>query len=150
MDLFREHAEILQLADAKVIIRNYNKLARALVKFEMVWHEGWCQAVEEAKAGLSGTLLVRHERTGKLYVNFDQDILKLMRETKTMQRMDLHVPSAAVAVALQEGRLKMYVDRLQHMLLRYDALVAAADARIYDIVQPHFTELLEAMEPVRF
>jgi dynein heavy chain len=35
--------------EAKPVIRNYNKLAKALLQFEMVWHQGWCEAVIEAK-----------------------------------------------------------------------------------------------------
>jgi hypothetical protein len=42
-----------------------------------------------------------------MFVNFDQDILQLLRETKAIQRLDLSVPSAAIAVALQEPKLKV-------------------------------------------
>lgn len=52
-------------------------------------------------------MLVKHETSGKLFVNFDQDIMRLLRETKFIQRLDLDVPPAAIAVVIQEAKLKV-------------------------------------------
>ena len=42
------------------------------------------QSIDQAKAGLQATLIVRHPDDGKLYVNFDQEILQLIRESKCL------------------------------------------------------------------
>ena len=42
-----------------------------------------------------------------MFVNFDLDILKLLRETKALQRLELDVPAAAISVTMQESKLKV-------------------------------------------
>jgi dynein heavy chain len=49
---------------------------------------------------------VRHPETGNLLVNFDKEIMQLMRETKYLQRMGIEVPESAKMVLLQEEKFK--------------------------------------------
>lgn len=55
------------------------KVARTLVAFEYMWYEAWCKAVEAARGGLTATLIIKHPKSGRLYVNFDPEILQLIR-----------------------------------------------------------------------
>ena len=52
--------------------------------FEYLWYQAWVQSIDQAKAGLQATLIIRHPDDGKLYVNFDQEILQLIRESKCL------------------------------------------------------------------
>jgi dynein heavy chain, axonemal len=54
------------------------------VAFEYLWYQAWVQSIDQAKAGLQATLIIRHPDDGKLYVNFDQEILQLIRESKCL------------------------------------------------------------------
>ena len=49
---------------------------------------------------------MRHPETGNLLVNFDKEIMQLMRETKYLQRMGIEVPESAKMVLLQEEKFK--------------------------------------------
>ena len=60
-------------------------------------------AIETAKAGLHATLVIRHPDDGKLMVNFDWEILQLIREAQAM-------------VILQEQKLKSYHNELTYLL----------------------------------
>ncbi len=53
----------------KVSPRTFNRVARALIKFETLWHHAWCRSVEPAKSWLQATqsLIIRHPKTGQLY-----------------------------------------------------------------------------------
>ena len=44
-----------------------------------MWYEAWCKAVEAARDGLTATLIIKHPKSGRLYVNFDPEILQLIR-----------------------------------------------------------------------
>lgn len=68
--------------EAKRIVKIYNKVARALIEFETLWHLAWSKSIDAAKTALQATLIIRHPDNGKLYVNFDREILQLIRETK--------------------------------------------------------------------
>jgi dynein heavy chain len=45
MEGFQQHPVIMQSAEARKIIKNYNKLAKVLLEFEMLYHRGWLRQV---------------------------------------------------------------------------------------------------------
>lgn len=45
MEMFQKYPAILQTADAKKIIKNYNKLAKVLLEFEVLYHQAWMKQV---------------------------------------------------------------------------------------------------------
>ena len=61
MELFmREASHVLKTSEGKKIIRNYNKIAKVLLEFEVIYHRQWMRGVEQAKAGeLSSEVLLR-------------------------------------------------------------------------------------------
>lgn len=63
--------------------------------------QAWLRSIEQCKAGLAAPLLVQHPETSKLLVNFDKEIMQLIRETKYMQRFNIPVPESAMMVLLQ-------------------------------------------------
>lgn len=87
MKKFAANKTIMATKESKRIVKTYNRVARALIEFETLWHQAWVRSIENAKAGLQATLIVRHPDTGRLLVNFDKEIMQLMRETKWLQRM---------------------------------------------------------------
>ena len=79
MKKFKNNKNITTTKEAKKIIRTYNKVARALIEYETLWQHAWCKSIEAAKSGLQATLIIRHPRSGMLFVNFDREILQLIR-----------------------------------------------------------------------
>ena len=106
MEAFQQHQTILQGAEAKKIIKNFNKLAKVLLEFEVLYHRGWLRQVEAAKSGLQASLLVRHPENKEIFVNFDPQILTLIRETECMARLGLDIPAAAKALRAKQGEFK--------------------------------------------
>lgn len=53
---------------------------------------------------------------GALVVNFDKDVLQLMREARYMQRLGLPIPDSARMVLLQEEKFTLYFNQLSHAL----------------------------------
>ncbi len=49
-----------------------------------MWYEAWCKAVEAARDGLTATLIIKHPKSGRLYVNFDPEILQLIRQAEAV------------------------------------------------------------------
>ena len=69
--------------------------------------------VEAVKSGLHASLLVRHPETNELYVNFDPQILTLIRETECMSRLGLDIPLAARALRQKQQMFKEHFNKLQ-------------------------------------
>lgn len=109
MKQFEIHQGVMSTKDAKRIIKIYNKVARTLISFEFLWYKAWIQSIDQAKVGLQATLIIRHPDDGKLYVNFDQEILQLIREAKCLDRMGVEIPESA-KIALFQVRTKRVVN----------------------------------------
>uniref|UniRef100_A0A8P0TQF2 Dynein axonemal heavy chain 5 n=1 Tax=Canis lupus familiaris TaxID=9615 RepID=A0A8P0TQF2_CANLF len=43
MQLFQQHPTVLQTAEAKPVIRNYNRVAKVLLEFEVLYHRAWLE-----------------------------------------------------------------------------------------------------------
>lgn len=147
MRKFESNPTVLSTKDSKKIIKTYNKVARTLVAFEYLWYEAWCRSVETAKAGLHATLIIRHPDTGKLYVNFDKEILQLIREARCLDRMGIEVPENAKMVMLQEDKFKMYYNDLTYTLKEYDRVLAKIIPVTDALLAPHLEDLQLKLRP---
>lgn len=67
MDSFRSHQDILKSVDAKKIVKNYNKTAKVLIEYEMLYHQAWLNQVSTFQTWViifPGTLLGVKKRRG--------------------------------------------------------------------------------------
>ena len=133
--------------DSKKIIKTYNKVARTLVAFEYLWYEAWCRSVDTAKAGLQATLIIRHPDDGNLYVNFDQEILQLIREAKALDRMGIEIPESAKIVLLQEDKFKSYYNDLDYLLKEYERVVSRVIPVTSNLLRPHINDMEYKLRP---
>lgn len=125
----------------------YNKVAKTLVAFEYLWYQAWVQSIDQAKAGLQATLIIRHPDDGKLYVNFDQEILQLIREAKCLDRMGIDVPDGARIVLFQEDKFKNYHNELHWALSEYDKVVSNVIPVTAVVLRPHFRDMEYKLRP---
>ena len=70
-------------------------MTRDVSPTQMLYHRGWFRAVETMRTGLDSSLLVVHDTTKELFVNFDTQILELLTETKYLKKLNLEIPDAA-------------------------------------------------------
>lgn len=118
--------------EGRRIVRAYNSTARVLVAYEHLWFSTWCESIEGAKAGLQAPLLVRSAADERLYVNFDGEILQLIREAKCLERLGLTLPESVRGVLQQEDTLKATHADLSHMLAHYYADI---DGRVLPVLR---------------
>eukprot|EP00949_MAST-11_sp_MAST-11-sp1_P002825 g2825.t1 len=147
MRRFESNPTVLATKDSRKIIKTYNKVARTLVAFEYLWYEAWCRSIETSKAGLQATLIIRHPKTKKLYVNFDPEILQLIRESKCLSRIGIEVPPSARIVLLQEEKFKMYFNELNYMLQEYERVMMRRLPVVMDLIRPHVADLDLKLRP---
>ncbi|CAM39085.2 putative dynein heavy chain [Leishmania braziliensis MHOM/BR/75/M2904] len=123
MDKFKTNRTIMaNTKDSKKVIRTYNKVSIALLEFEAIWLDAWKRSIESSKAGMSATLLVRHD--GRLYVNFDSEINQLIKETRSLMLLgDVDVPPAAKSLLMQEQKLKVFYNELTFLVKEYERVI---------------------------
>ena len=144
---FQGNSAVLGSKDSKKIVRAYNKVARTLIAFEYLWYEAWCASVEEAKAGLQATLVIRHPETGKLYVNFDKEIFQLIREAKCLVKLDVVIPDGAKMILLQEEKFKSYYHDLKYMLSEYERVTKSVIPITQKLLLPHLRTMELKLRP---
>jgi dynein heavy chain len=147
MKKFETNQNVLASQDAKKIIRVYNKVARMLVAFEYLWYQAWVQSIDQAKTGLQATLIVRHPHDGKLYVNFDQEIMQMMREAKCLERMNIDIPTEARIVLLQQNKFKAYFGELQFALIEYERVLTRVIPVTAQLLTPQFNDMEFKIRP---
>ncbi|KAJ0065958.1 hypothetical protein NL108_000216 [Boleophthalmus pectinirostris] len=147
MDLFQQHPGVLSTVEAKRIIKNYNRVARVLLEFEILYHQNWMKKMEDARVGLQVSLLVRSQATGELFVNLDPEILTQIRETNCMKRMNLEVPSFATVLLQKQESLKRNYNNLQLMLSENTRVRAKIHSVFEQLTTPHVAKVDKAILP---
>ncbi|XP_038626369.1 dynein heavy chain 5, axonemal [Tachyglossus aculeatus] len=147
MNLFQQHRNVLQTVEAKRIVRNYNKVARVLLEFEILYHRAWLQQVELTRTGFQASLLVKSPETRELFVNFDPQISTLIRETECMLQMGLEIPTFASVLQQRRDFYKMNFSKMQMMLAEYKRVKAKIQPPIEQLMGPHLARVDEAIQP---
>ncbi|KAM8811434.1 dynein axonemal heavy chain 5 [Eudromia elegans] len=147
MECFQQHPAVLQTADGKRIIRSYNRVARVLVEFEVIYHRAWLQQVEWTKTRLQNFLLVKSPETGELLVNFDPEIITLVREADCMAHMSLEIPPFARVLQLNRERYKKNISNLQMMLAEYKRIKLKIQHPIEHLIAPWLENIDDALQP---
>ncbi len=142
---FQQIPTIMDSKESKKIIKKYNKVLRALFKFEQLWMDAWENTIEQAKSGLKVTLLVKVD--DKFFVNFDREILQLIREMRWLMRLGVEIPENAKMVLLQEQKFKYYNNQLWHILREYDRIVQMVKRDTKNLLAPHLLDLEKKLEP---
>jgi dynein heavy chain len=173
MDIFVANKTILQYPEAKKIIKNYNQLSKVLLSYEILYHRGWLRQVNVVATGIHSSILIRVNRddlsivggtssssvvtstsqTNPEYlVNFDPNILELIRETQCLARLNLEIPKEAAILAQREEILKKHYQDLTQLVEKnkrlrekikqpFEALLAPKIHRLNDIIKPGLTSL---------
>jgi len=147
MKQFESNQNVLAGKDAKRIIKMYNKVARTLVAFEYLWYQAWVQSIDQAKTGLQATLIIRHPDDNKLYVNFDHEILQLIREAKCLDRIGIEIPESAKIALFQEEKFKTFYNELHWALTEYDRVVTEVIPVTAMVLRPHFNDMEYKLRP---
>ncbi|KER25690.1 hypothetical protein T265_06922 [Opisthorchis viverrini] len=108
MQQLKEHSsEILLTPEGQKCVRQFNRIASALVEFEVLYHHHWCNSVEQLHTGLSSSLLTRDpDCSSTLFVNFDMGVLESICEARYIQALGLTIPRAAERLLMQEHEIK--------------------------------------------
>ena len=147
MGKFQANQNLMTTKESKKIVKTYNRIARTIVEFETLWHMAWTKSIDASKAGLQATLIIRHPSNGKLYVNFDREIMQLIRETKCLLRIGVEVPESAKMVLMQEDKFKSYYNKLAYALEQYDAVVEKLLPITAPLLKPHLQDMERKIQP---
>ena len=110
IDTFRGQPELMALTNTCKAIKSYNRLAKILVEYEVVFLQVWNRQIEEARTLLHSTVLVRDPESGRLLVNIDKKVFEMVREVKVLRMMGFEIPLSACNFATMGEALRCKID----------------------------------------
>ncbi|OEH76364.1 dynein gamma flagellar outer [Cyclospora cayetanensis] len=147
MKKLQGHPSAIKTKEGKRAIKLYNRVAEALVEYELRWHQAWMDSVQTTAQAMNCSLLARDPSTGKLLVCFDPDIARLIREAKVFDRMDMEVPDSGRVVFLREKKLKRCHDELKFILQEYQRVAATIRPVTASLLQRHLETFENRLSP---
>jgi dynein heavy chain len=129
MQVFTQHPHVFVPKENKKIVKQFNKLAKVLMQFELVHYQEWCRSVEKIKVALEQPLFVRRKPTGAdgevvgLDINLDASVFTMIKEARNLKLMGFKdLPEAALMVLRLEPRLKQSYDVMRNALIEYQQM----------------------------
>ncbi|RDD45872.1 Dynein heavy chain 5, axonemal [Trichoplax sp. H2] len=135
------------MADSTRVIKNYNRIASTLIKFESLWFSQWKAHIDSAKHGLKVPLLLRHPKTGDLIVNADERVSQVIHEGRWMARLNIQLPENAVAILSQESRFKKYKHNLEAVLHEFKRVCQDIPLPLQPLFEKHTETVMRYLLP---
>ncbi|XP_056155233.1 dynein axonemal heavy chain 5 [Lampris incognitus] len=147
MSILKDKLDILKGPELSKVIRSYNKMAAALLEYEVLYLRAWSQAAEETQHGLTASLLVRHNHTKEILVNLDPSVLEVLQEAKCMSKLGIAIPKVILGLTSKSLRLKSLYSRLLEMLQDYELAAVRIPALLAPLMQPFISRMETALSP---
>lgn len=95
--------EVLSLDLGRELHRQYTSFAKQVMTYEKILYKQWMSNIGTTTMGyLKSNILCFDADTGGVVTNFSKGLVKLMRETRYLDRMGFDIPEIALNVTLQE------------------------------------------------
>ena len=115
---------LLESEEAKEVLKAHASLLQMLKEFVNDQHTAWAKGVDDvSEAKLKQPLLRREADTSLLAVNFDPELVRLLREVKYLIELDREVPDVALKLnknaetfRVQRGSLELIVGKYNHIM----------------------------------
>ncbi|XP_036884188.1 dynein heavy chain 9, axonemal isoform X2 [Sturnira hondurensis] len=115
----------MESAEGKQMIQKYETMLSLLERYETRLYEDWCQTVSErSQYNLSQPLLKRDPETKQITVNFNPQLLSVLKEMRYLQlRQMKHIPDTAAAMFSSREFYRQLVAHLELMANWYNKVM---------------------------
>lgn len=104
-------------------IKTYNAINDSLEKYEQEKQMKWEEEIIESSKKLKEPLLCKIEKDKTLKVNFDPELVKLLREVKYFLQMELEVPAQAAKIYDKAEIYRKQINDLDTIVYKYNTIV---------------------------
>ena len=137
-------SRVLEAEESAEVLGLHESLLAMLVDYGRKAFDEWCGGLEETStAKLRQPLLVRDPSTRLLSVNFDPDLVRLLREVFYLQQVsDSEIPPAATELSRQREPFRVLRGNLQLIVGKYNQMLLT----IMDVERPLLEREMKAMD----
>lgn len=132
--------------NAKVIFDKYNEMDKLLDNYEIKIYSSWTSGVSDvAKQNLSKPLVTREEETKLISVNFDPQLIAVLREVKYMERAENEtldsIPESATSIYARNEEFQKYCANLDLIVAWYNKIRRIILPVEYPLVEQQLIEV---------
>ena len=136
--------EMFNSEQGKMISAKFVGVSKAIRRYEKGKFDEWKDSVNKRAMDCLKQPIFRYHGTGqnaKIVVNFDEQLVVLIRESKYLDRMGFAVPETALNVTLQEDKYHQFCESLKSMLASYNAVLASLSPVETELLRDRIAEL---------
>ncbi|KAJ8415860.1 hypothetical protein AAFF_G00404170 [Aldrovandia affinis] len=114
----------LEGSQMELVYQKYMEMLTLLDQYEEKVYSNWCSGLDQVcQFNLDQSLIKRHGPTGLLSVNFNPQLVAVLKDVKHLQMLDqTNIPGAALAMFEKKDVFIMYVGSLQLLVQLYNKL----------------------------
>ncbi|XP_008058125.2 dynein heavy chain 9, axonemal-like [Carlito syrichta] len=115
----------MESAEGKQMLQKYEDMLSLLEKYETRLYEDWCQTVsEKSQYNLSRPLLIRDPDTKQIIVNFNPQLISVLKEMSYLEPGEMkHIPETAAAMFSSREFYRQLVANLELMANWYNKVI---------------------------
>jgi dynein heavy chain len=153
MEPFRKMQElsqsVLEREEAKEVCKIYLAIVMSLQEYENQKVEEWGRDIKaSSQSKLKLPLLLRDAKSRLLSVNFDRDLVKLLREVKYFLLLDIQVPVAAAEVFKKGEMFRRQTGNLDLIVGAYNSMIKTMLPVEQPLFASHFSKMDQMMAHV--
>ncbi|CAF4116331.1 unnamed protein product [Rotaria sp. Silwood2] len=145
--LLQDKMDLSKTEDGRLLIKNFNKIAEALLQYEVLFYRNWERSIDLIKKGMEATVYIRHPETKEEYVNFDPQVLELIKDAQYLSKLGLDIPETATTLLRQEEQIRQTSVNLQELLNDIKHAYASIPKDMSQLFKPHREKVEEALRP---
>ncbi|KAM6951484.1 dynein beta chain, ciliary-like [Aplochiton taeniatus] len=146
----------LECADGERVINKYEEMMQLLDRYSRRLYEAWMESVaERSQYNLNLPLISRETATRLISVNFDPQLVSVLREVKYLEARQMEaIPETAAQIYSSRGQLWQYVANLELATGRYNKVMSSVLEVEYPLIQGQLrdidTRLQDAEESINW
>nr|Q9SMH3.1 RecName: Full=Dynein-1-alpha heavy chain, flagellar inner arm I1 complex; AltName: Full=1-alpha DHC; AltName: Full=Dynein-1, subspecies f [Chlamydomonas reinhardtii]CAB56598.1 1-alpha dynein heavy chain [Chlamydomonas reinhardtii] len=147
--LLSTEEEIIRTTElGQAVESKFKSFARSVMLTEKKWFSSWSDSINGvAMQHLKQTIFRRSAATNRVEVNFHPDLVRLIRETRYLDRMGFPIPEIALNVALQEDKFLQWLEGLNSMLFKYYESIDQLTPVERELMERKLEELESCLQP---
>ncbi|KAG8446024.1 hypothetical protein GDO86_013774 [Hymenochirus boettgeri] len=133
----------MESADGVQMKQKYEEMMTLLEKFTENLYVEWCRTVsEKSQYNLNRPLIVRDANTKLLRVNFDPQLVSVLREVKYLQELELEtIPKEAEDIFSSKESYRTYTANLDMTANRYNKVMRTILEVEFPLIEGRLTEI---------
>ncbi|CAG9855812.1 unnamed protein product [Phyllotreta striolata] len=147
MNVFRERTRVMRHRKVQKCIALFNAMSFCFIHYENIYHEAWYKFAGQVRNCLLVPIMVKQPKTKRYYVNFDDYIMEVIRESEYVYRLNLDVPDVGQVLLFCKEKLLHSFESVKALVERNDKIRDSIPLLFLPMMRSHLLKMEDAFIP---